>query len=170
MRFVSYVRLVFKHLRRTPFFLTALTALLVSCGGNPEPLKVKQSHLRDIDIVNRDAQMIRGEQLYRMRGAVTLEQRKNRLGHYYTVYWNRPQAGAGEMKIIFEYQQAATASKVLTITRDIPAGQNSGVMEFNIIGKPYREGGNILAWRAKLIRGSQVVASKRSYLWGSTGR
>lgn len=164
------MRLVLKHFRKQSLLLTGLAGVLVSCGGSSDPLQVRQFHLRDTDITNKDAQMVRAEQLYRMNGAVTLEQRKNRLGNYYTIYWDTPEAAAGGMKIIFEYQQAATSSKVLTMTRNIPAGQSTGSMELNIIGKAYREGGSVLAWRARLMKGNQVIDSKRSYLWRSSGR
>ncbi len=149
--------------------LSVLTVILVSCGGTPEPIKVRQFHLRDTQIANQEAQMIRGEQLYRLNNAVTHKQRIERLGSYYTISWNVPQAAAGGMKVIFEYQQAASASKVLSMTRNLPAGQTKGVIEFNIIGNAYRVGGGVLAWRALLVRGEEIVASKQSYLW-VTGR
>jgi len=143
-----------------------LAGAIVSCGSQEQELfSVRQFHLRDIELADNDAQMVRGEQLYRLGGAVTMEERRSRLGHYYTVYWNLPQADAGEVKIVFEYQQAVSASKVLTMTRKVPAGQATGSVEFNITGKAYQEGGNVLAWRAKLMRGGMVLATKRSYLW-----
>ena len=108
--------------------------------------------------------MVRGEQVYRMRGAVTLEERRSRTGHYYTVYWNTAEVAQGG-QIVFEYQQAITASDVLTKTFKIPTGHSSGSAEFNIIGKEYQQGGNVLAWRARLVKGGKTLAVKRSYLW-----
>jgi len=147
-------------------FLVSLTGLLVSCGGDPaEILRVKQFHLRDTQIADKNAAQVRGEQLYRLRGAVTLEQRKSRLGHYYTVLWNTPEATSGNVKIIFEYQQATSASKVLTAVHEIPNGQVTGSVEFPIVDKAYQQGGNVLAWRVRLMSGKRVLAVKRSYLW-----
>ena len=160
------MRIRFHHHQWQLLILSALAGLLVSCGGgNSEVLSVRQLHLRDIHLADRDAQMVRGEQLYRLRNAVTLEQRRDRLGHYYTIYWDLPQAVTADMKVVFEYQQAATASKVISVEREIPAGQAKGSTEIQIIGSSYREGGSVLAWRARLMRGSQIVAMKRSYLW-----
>lgn len=165
MRFYGLVRLVFNNSLTKPLLLIALTGILVSCGSNPGPLRVRQFHLRDTEVTSRSAQFVRGEQLYRLNGAVTQKERENRKGSYYTMSWNTPQAVAGDMKIIFEYQQAATASKVLTMTRNIPAGQEKGSVEFNIIGQAYLKGGNVLAWRARLVQDGKVVATQRSYLW-----
>lgn len=167
---LGFYRFVRHHLNNFPtrqwLVLALIPLLLVSCANNePEPLSVRQFHLRDITPADKDAQMVRGEQLYRMRGAVTLEQRRNRLGDYYTIYWNTAEAASGNLKVVFEYQQATTASKILTMTRDIPASQTSGSVEFRIAGEAYREGGNVLAWRARLMKGGRVIAMKRSYLW-----
>ncbi|BDS05183.1 hypothetical protein NT6N_02230 [Oceaniferula spumae] len=139
--------------------------LLASCStAEKEPFQVRQFHLSSVKATDDSAQMIRGEQLYRLRGAVTMEERTSRLGHYYTVYWNDIQ-NTGDAKVVFEYQQATTASKVLTMTREIPAGLNSGSVEFRVIGDSYKQGGRVLAWRARLISNGKVLAMKRSYLW-----
>lgn len=109
--------------------------------------------------------MVRGEQLYRLQGAVTTEERMSRLGHYYTVYWNDLGSDVRDAKVVFDYQQATSASKTITRSVTIPDGQSSGSVEFKIIGEAYQQGGRVLAWRARLIRGGKVVAVKRSYLW-----
>jgi len=142
--------------------------MLVSCSHqDPEVLTVRHFFLQDTTVVDDNAQMARGEQLYRLRGAVTLEERKSRLGHYYTVDWERPsEVGLNEeMRVVMNYQQAGTASKVLEMTRKIPTGQESGKIEFQVVGEPYRVGGRVLAWRIRLMKGSRVLAEKRSYLW-----
>ena len=109
--------------------------------------------------------MVRGEQMYRLRGAVTLEERQRRLGQYYTVSWKNDQAAQGPMTVVMDYQQAATGSQVLRMSRDLPAGQTSGRVEFQVTGESYRIGGRVLAWRIRLLRADEIVAEKRSYLW-----
>ncbi len=147
-------------------FIFILVGCLVSCASRDDDLlQVRHYHLQDVDPVDRDAEMSRGEQFYRSRGAVTMEERKSRLGHYYTVEWARDQMGAGEMKVVMDYQQAATASKVLRMSRDLPDDVEAGKIEFHITGENYRVGGRVLAWRVQLFRGSRVIAEKRSYLW-----
>jgi len=116
-------------------------------------------------LIDENAEMARGEQLYRMRGAVTMKERVDRKGHYYTVTWNDDQPGTGDMKVVMEYLQSATAAQVLRMSRDLPDGEKSGKMEFLITGESYRVGGPVLAWRIQLLRGREVVASQQSYLW-----
>ncbi len=109
--------------------------------------------------------MVRGEQMYRLRGAVTLEERRHRLGQYYTVSWKNEQMAQGPMKVVMDYQQAATGSRVLRMSRELPADRASGRVEFQVTGESYRIGGRVLAWRIRLLRGDELVAEKRSYLW-----
>lgn len=147
-------------------FLASLAGLLASCGGGePEVLRIRQFHLRDTDIADKEAQLVRGEQLYRLHGAVSLEERRSKVGHYYTAHWNTPDVISGNTRIVFEYQQAVTASKVLTSEHKIPKGQSSGSVEFQIIGDAYHKGGSVLAWRARLMEGERVLDVKQSYLW-----
>jgi hypothetical protein len=109
--------------------------------------------------------MVRGEQMYRLRGAVTMEERLLRLGHYYTINWENDGSHAGPLKIVMDYQQAATGSEIVQMSRDLPAGQSSGRVEFQIVGESYRMGGRVLAWRIRMLSGNKVITEKRSYLW-----
>ncbi len=144
--------------------ITSMIGFLASCSST-DVMKVRQFHLSTVDPTDRDAQMVRGEQMYRLRGAVTLEERQERLGQYYTVTWKNNQASMGPMKIIMDYQQAATGSKNLRMSRDLPSDQTSGQVEFKVTGEAYRRGGRILAWRIRMIQGDKIISEKRSYLW-----
>ena len=60
--------------------VSGLLCLLVSCASK-DVMEVKQFHLRSIDVESmQQAPMVRGEQMHRMRGAVTIEERSQRLG------------------------------------------------------------------------------------------
>jgi hypothetical protein len=121
-------------------------------------MQVKQYHLRSIDTVDmKQAPMVRGEQMYRMRG--------QRLGQYYSVRWENSNEAQGPLKIIMNYNQAATGSKVLTMSQDLPAEETSGLVEFSISGEAYRTGGRVLAWRIRMMSGNDVLSEKRSYMW-----
>jgi len=142
--------------------------VLVSCSSQKdELLQVRHFHLQDVQPVTGDAEMARGEQQYRLRGAVTMEERVSRLGHYYSVSWKNPQADVGreDLKLVMDYQQTATASKVLRMSRDLPDDVESGKMEFQIADEAYRVGGRVLAWRVQLLRGGRMIGEKQSYLW-----
>lgn len=109
--------------------------------------------------------MVRGEQMYRLRGAVSMEEHRQRLGQYYTVRWNNDGSHAGPLSIAFEYRQAATGSEILRMSRDLPLSETSGQVEFAVNGEAYRTGGRVLAWRIRMFSGDKVIAEKKSYLW-----
>ena len=50
-----------------------------------------------------------------------MAERRQRLGQYYTLLWHDPAgAGQGEVEVVFQYQQGATASRVKRMTKDFP--------------------------------------------------
>jgi len=145
--------------RAIPFLAAGL---LASCAADRAPLVVKTYQLRDQERDPDADPMARMEKHRRLRGAVSLEQRRERLGQYYTVLWNDPAAGA-PVTVTFEYQQGG--SRVKRMTRDFPADAVEGRAEFAITGDDFFENGRVLAWRVTLDRGGNEVASRQSYLW-----
>lgn len=127
---------------------------------------VKQFYLRDeIDKENVEP-MIRAEKNRALYGAVSMEERKQRLGQYYTVLWNDPPgAGNGEVEVVFEFQQGGSGSKIKKRSHRFPAGDHSGKAVFSVIGDDYFKGGKVLTWKVSLLRGGRVLATKQSYLW-----
>jgi uncharacterized protein YcfL len=146
---------------------TLLAALLiVGCAGKDQVLVVKQFQLRDQDSGAVEDPMARMEKLRHLHGSVSMAERRNKLGQYYTLLWNDPAgAGQGEVKVTFRYQQGATASKVKEIVRRAPSSQASGNVEFAVIGDDYFNNGRVLAWQSQVERGGRVLATKQSYLW-----
>lgn len=135
--------------------------LLAACSPPAEPLVVKQFTLRDQKMEQGNDPMVRNEKLRRLHGAVSMEERRQRLGQYYTVIWN---AEAGYKKeIVFRYQQGG--SRVKTMRRSLPAGYATGKEEFAIIGDDYFKNGRVLAWKIDLTANGETIASKQSYLW-----
>lgn len=148
------------------WYLPILLFSLGSCAGPPPPLTVKQFRLRDFEIDNSSDSMVRGEKQRRLYGAVSAAERFERLGSYYTILWSDPKgAGSGEVEILFEYQQGATASLVKRLTRKFASAEAAGKVEFSIIGADFQKNGRILTWKATLIRGGRAVATTQSYLW-----
>ena len=141
-------------------------AFLAACTGPRDALVVKQFQLRDQNRNASDEPMVRMEKERRLRGAVSMEQRKERLGQYYTLIWSDPAGvGQGGVEVIFEYQQGATASLVKRMVKSFPASDEKGTAEFAMIGEDYFKGGKVLAWKATVQRGKKVLASRQSYLW-----
>ena len=141
-------------------------ALIASCAGPQPPLEVKTFKLSDTKLDHSIDPMVRGEKIRRLYGAVSVAEQQERLGAYYTAVWCDPQgAGSGEVEVRFEYQQGATASKVLQQVRKFPASAASGQADFAITGSNYLKNGRVLAWRITLLRNGREIASERSHMW-----
>ena len=108
--------------------------------------------------------MVKMESSRRLFGAVSTAERNGRLGQYYTMVWNDP-AGAGDVEVRLEYRQGATASLVKQMVRSFPASDTQGKAEFVVIGDDFLKGGRVLAWKATLRRGGNLVETQQSYLW-----
>ena len=139
---------------------------LGACAGRKEALVVKQFQLRD-QVRNSDEEaMVRMEKARHLRGAVSMSERRQRLGQYYTLLWSDPSGvGQGPVEVVFQYQQGATASRVKRMTKEFPASAADGVAEFAVIGDDYFTGGRVLTWKATVLRGGRELACQRSYLW-----
>jgi hypothetical protein len=149
---------------RLAIFLGAL--LLVGCADSTQPLRVKQFQLRDQATGPGEEPMVKMEKERRLLGAVSMAERRQRLGQYYTLLWNDPSAPGQEgAKIIFQYQQGASASRIKRMVKSFPTADSHGTAEFAVIGSDYFDNGKVLAWKATLQRGKRVVATRQSYLW-----
>jgi hypothetical protein len=143
--------------------------LLGACASPRQVLEVKQFHLRDASIAegldSSEAEVIRGEKLRHLYGAVTAEERQGRLGDYYSVSWEGPEGRDDEeVRLVFDYRQAATGSAIKSMEQQFP-GKWGGTCEFVLNGEAYARGGRVLAWRVQFYRGSDLVATRHSYLW-----
>jgi len=147
--------------------LAALAALWVgACAGPPQALVVKQYVLRDQVHNLNDEPMVDMEKARHLRGAVTMTERRQRLGQYYTILWSDSAGAArGPVEVVFQYQQGATASLVKHMTKTFPAADAKGIAEFAVIGDDYFKGGKVLTWKATLRRSGRELASRHSYLW-----
>lgn len=145
------------------YFIIALALVLVSCGGSPDALVVKSFTLRDQDSTIENDPMVQNEKMRRLYGAVSVEERKQRLGEYYMVQWNAD--SSLEKEIIFQYQQGKSGSRIKRMTRLIPAGTAEGSQEFAVIGDDYFDNGRVLAWKMTLKVGGEDISTKQSYLW-----
>jgi uncharacterized protein YcfL len=150
-----------KHL-----LLPFTAVLLAACAGPPETLVVKQYVLRDQERSESDEPMVRMEKSRRLHGAVSMAERRERLGQYYTLLWQDPDGvGRGEVEVLFKYQQGASASRVKIMKKTFPSDAAEGVAEFAVIGDDYFENGKVLSWKAIVIRDGNELASRQSYLW-----
>lgn len=152
------------RMKQLLFPLTAF--LLAACAGPPETLVVKQYMVRNQEPSESDEPMVKMEKSRRLHGAVSMAERRQRLGQYYTLLWHDPEGvGQGEVEVLFKYQQGASASRVKVMRKTFPADAAEGVAEFAVIGDDYFNNGKVLSWRASVTRGGKELASRQSYLW-----
>ncbi len=143
-----------------------LAALLSGCSAPTDALVVKQFQLRNQVTDDDEDPMVRAEKMRRLHGAVSMKERGERLGQYYTLLWNHPEGeGQGEIEVRFDYQQGATGSRVKTMSAKFPASETTGKAGFSVTGDDYFTNGRVLAWKASLLRGGRVLDTKQSYLW-----
>ena len=148
--------------------LSSLMAALFlgACAGPPETLVVKQFQLRNQERDTGEEPMVRMEKSRHLRGAVSMEERRQRLGQYYTLIWSDPNgAGQGKVEVVFQYQQGSSGSRVKRMTKTFPTADREGIVEFAVVGDDYFKQGKVLAWQATVSRGGRELASKRSYMW-----
>jgi hypothetical protein len=140
-----------------------LVGFLAACSS-PGALEVRPYHIREVSLRGDGEPLIDAEEKRRMYGAVGVREQEQRLGIYYDVLWEDDAVGE-PARVVFEYQQASTASKVLKKVQDFSADTRKGKAEFQVIGDDYLKGGRVLAWKCTLLRGGREVASRHSYLW-----
>jgi hypothetical protein len=150
------------------YLLAAFCLLIVSCAKTPQGLTVSTYHLRESMFQENDDQMVRGEVQRYLHGAVTVEERSQKIGQYYHVTWKQSDqltAGlAGKTEVVFEYLQAASGSKVKRIVQRAQSPAHADAY-FTIAGKDYAKNGRVLAWRVSVHNNGETLGSKQSYLW-----
>ena len=143
--------------------IAILSVLIIGCAKTTDPLVVKQQTVRDQSMEKENDPMLSHEKNRRLYGAISMEERRQKLGQYYTILW---QADAGANKeVLFEYQQAKSGSLIKTMKRQLDAGARSGKEEFTVIGDNYFDNGRVMTWKVSLIVDGQTISSKQSYLW-----
>ncbi len=149
---------------RRAFFLI-FPIILAACSTDSGPLTVKTYVLRDQERDTGGDPWARMEKESRLRGAISMEERRQRLGQYYTILWRDADVKGGEVSVTFQYQQGKTGSRIKSLTQTFPAYVSEGRASFAVLGDDYLENGRVLAWKATLHRGGREIASRRSYLW-----
>lgn len=128
-------------------------------------LTVKQFYVRDQEDNKNADPFLRGEKNRIFHGAVSMAERRDRLGQYYTILWNDADGAGQSHEVVFEFQQGGSASKIKKRTQGFAAGDGEGKAAFSVIGDDYFKGGKVLAWKVSLLRGKEVIATRQSYLW-----
>ena len=103
------------------------------------------------------------ERQYRMFGAVTNLDQRQRMGDYLDFFWRAKRPA--DVTVRLEYRQEKLHAHVQG--QEISYGNVSGTRktEFKVIGDDYFDNGRIIAWRCLLIANGRIVAEDRSFMW-----
>jgi hypothetical protein len=96
------------------------------------------------------------ERQYRLFGAVTGLDQRQRFGNYFDFFWRAKRAS--DVTVRLEYRQEGQE-----ITYRNARGTHK--TEFKVIGDDYFDDGRVIAWRCLLIANGRIVAENRSFMW-----
>lgn len=123
-------------------------------GGSAAPAQ-KTLTLQDIPITF--------ERQYRLFGAVTALDQRQRFGDYFDFFWRAKRPAY--LTVRLEYRQEKLHSFVQAQEISYPAVHGTHKTEFKVIGDDYFDDGRVIAWRCLLIENGCIVAENRSYMW-----
>lgn len=103
------------------------------------------------------------ERTYRMYGAITGADQRQRYGNYFDFFWRAKRPA--NVTVRLEYRQEKLRSFVQAREISYPNAHGNQKTEFAIIGDDYLNDGRVISWRCLLIEKGHIVAENRSYLW-----
>lgn len=103
------------------------------------------------------------ERSYRMYGAVTALDQRQRAGQYFDFFWRAKRPS--DVTVRFEYKQEKLRAFVQAKEQGYQNARGTNRSEFRVVGDEYFDDGQVLAWRCLLIEHGRIVAEKRSFLW-----
>jgi len=106
---------------------------------------------------------IRFERQYRLFGAVTKLDQRERMGNYFDFFWKarRP----ADLTVRLEYRQEKLHAHVQAQEISYPNARGSQKTEFKVVGDDYFDDGRVTAWRCLIVENGRIVAETRSYMW-----
>jgi hypothetical protein len=131
------------------------TTSTTSLGGKSNSPSQKTATLQDAPITF--------ERQYRLFGAVTALDQRQRFGNYFDFFWRarRP----SDVTVRLEYRQEKLHEHVQAQEISYRNVRGTHKTEFKVIGDDYLDDGPVIAWRCLLIENGRIVAENRSYMW-----
>ena len=111
---------------------------------------------------NQDASIV-FEREYRLFGAVTNLDRRQRYGNYFDFFWRSKRRA--DVTVRLEYRQEKLHEHVQAQEVSYQNVRGTRKTEFKVIGDDYLDDGKVIAWRCLLIENGAIVAENRSFLW-----
>ena len=103
------------------------------------------------------------ERQYRLFGAVTALDQRQRFGDYFDFFWRAKRPA--DVTVRLEYRQEKLHDHVQAQEISYRNVRGTRKTEFKVIGDDYLDDGRVIAWRCLLIENGRIVAENRSYMW-----
>jgi hypothetical protein len=124
-------------------------------GGKSNSPNQKTATLQDAPIVF--------ERQYRLYGAVTGLDSRQRFGNYFDFFWRVK--SPSDVTVRLEYRQDKLHEHVQAQEITYRNVRGTHKTEFKVIGDDYFDDGRVISWRCLLIANGRIVAENRSFLW-----
>ena len=131
------------------------TTSTTSLGGKSTSPSQKTATLQDAPITF--------ERQYRMFGAVTALDQRQRFGNYFDFFWRTKHSS--DVTVRLEYRQEKLHEHVQAQEISYRNVRGTRKTEFRVIGDDYFDDGRVIAWRCLLIENGRIVAENRSFMW-----
>jgi hypothetical protein len=106
---------------------------------------------------------IRFERQYRLFGAVTKLDQRERMGNYFDFFWKARRLA--DLTVRLEYKQEKLHAHIQAQEVSYSQARGNYKTEFKVVGDDYFDDGRVIAWRCLLIENGRIVAETHSYLW-----
>jgi hypothetical protein len=126
-----------------------------SLGGKSTSPSQKTATLQDAPITF--------ERQYRLFGAVTAVDQRQRFGNYFDFFWRAKRPS--DVTVRLEYRQEKLHEHVQAQEISYRNARGTHKTEFKVIGDDYFDDGRVIAWRCLLIENGRIVAENRSFMW-----
>ncbi|MBO0694547.1 MAG: hypothetical protein J2P56_00440 [Verrucomicrobia bacterium] len=124
-------------------------------GGKSNSPSQKTATLQDAPITF--------ERQYRLFGAVTAVDQRQRFGNYFDFFWRAKRPS--DVTVRLEYRQEKLHEHVQAQEISYRNVRGTQRTEFKVIGDDYFDDGRVIAWRCLLIENGRIVAENRSFMW-----
>ena len=124
-------------------------------GGKGNQPNQKTATVQDAPIVF--------ERQYRLYGAVTGLDMRQRFGNYFDFFWRTKRSSDVTVRLEYRQEKLHQHTQAQEITYRNVRGTHR--TEFKVIGDDYFDDGRVIAWRCLLIADGRIVAENRSFLW-----
>src|SRR5262249_15756362 len=128
----------------------------------PSPLDPSKKGLSRQRSVDQEASL-NFEHSYRLHGAVTGLDRRQRFGQYFDFFWRAKRPS--DVTVRFEYKQEKLKAFIQAKEQTYQNVNGTSRSEFRVIGDEYLDDGAVLGWRGLLSEHGRIVGEKRSFLW-----